>query len=67
MSLNHQIHVKQIIHTYVYYIIPRLDEAFPEGEDATGPAREEENRLRERQHVTDGGYEAQCVCGDLLL
>lgn len=56
-----------LLHTYVIEVIPGLDEAFPEGEDAAAPAREEDHSLGQRQHVIGGGDEAQSVLGNLLL
>lgn len=56
-----------LLHTYVIQVIPGLNEAFPDGEDVAGPAREEGHGRRERQHVIGGADEAQRVFGHLLL
>lgn len=56
-----------LLHTYVTEVVPGLNEAFPEGEDATAPAREQEHSLGELQHVIDGVDEAQYVFGNLFL
>lgn len=55
------------LRTYIREVVPGLDEAFPEGEDVAAPAREEEHRVGERQHVANGRDEAESVTGNLLL
>lgn len=56
-----------LLRTHVTDVVPGLNEALPEGEDAAAPEREQDHSLRQRQHVTDGGDEAQDVFRNLFL
>lgn len=53
--------------THIVEVVPGLNEAIPQGENATAPAREEDHSLGQRQHVVDGSDEPQRVFGNLLL
>ena len=56
-----------LLPTYVRQLVPGLNKAFPEGEDATAPAWEKDHHLRQRQHAVDCVYEAQRVLRNFLL
>lgn len=56
-----------LFRTHIVEVVPGLNEAIPQGEDAAAPPREEDHSLGQRQHVVDGGDEPQCVFGNLLL
>lgn len=56
-----------MLHTYTRQVVPGLNEALPQGQEAATPAREQENQLGQRKHVTDGGDEVHDIFGELLL
>lgn len=53
--------------TDVVEVVPGLNKAPPEGEEAARPAREEDHQVRQAQHVADGGDEVQSLLGNVLL